>query len=270
MTDEQLLGREDGGVLWLTLNRPEAANALTPDQRDELVDRLEGAAERVEVRAVVLTATGRHFCTGADLRGSRPSPARPEGAPERVMGDVARMLAGGAQQLIAAIADCDKPVIAAVNGTAAGIGAHIALACDLVLAVEEARFIEVFVRRGLVPDGGGAWLLPRLVGLSRAKELMFFGDDLSAAEAERLGLVNRVVPAGSLEQVAAEWAARLAAGPTRSIGLTKRLLYRSLSSDLDAMLEAEAFAQETAGQTADHREGVVAFFEKRPANFQGK
>jgi len=269
MTDEQLLAREDGGVLWLTLNRPEAANALTPDQRDELVDRLGGAAERVEVRAVVLTATGRHFCTGADLRGSRPSPARPEGAPERVMGDVARMLAGGAQQLIAAIADCDKPVIAAVNGTAAGIGAHIALACDLVLAAEEARFIEVFVRRGLVPDGGGAWLLPRLVGLSRAKELMFFGDDLSAAEAERLGLVNRVVPAGSLEQVAAEWAARLAAGPTRSIGLTKRLLNRSLESDRATAFREEALAQELNMTTHDANEGVAAFVERRDPVFRG-
>jgi 2-(1,2-epoxy-1,2-dihydrophenyl)acetyl-CoA isomerase len=269
MTDEQLLAREDGGVLWLTLNRPEAANALTPDQRDELVDRLGGAAERVEVRAVVLTATGRHFCTGADLRGSRPSPARPEGAPERVMGDVARMLAGGAQQLIAAVADCDKPVIAAVNGTAAGIGAHIALACDLVLAAEEARFIEVFVRRGLVPDGGGAWLLPRLVGLSRAKELMFFGDDLSAAEAERLGLVNRVVPAGSLEQVAAEWAARLAAGPTRSIGLTKRLLNRSLESDRATAFREEALAQELNMTTHDANEGVAAFVERRDPVFRG-
>jgi 2-(1,2-epoxy-1,2-dihydrophenyl)acetyl-CoA isomerase len=269
MTDEQLLGREDGGVLWLTLNRPEAANALTPDQRDELVDRLGGAAERVEVRAVVLTATGRHFCTGADLRGSRPSPARPEGAPERVMGDVARTLAGGAQKLIAAIADCDKPVIAAVNGTAAGIGAHIALACDLVLAAEEARFIEVFVRRGLVPDGGGAWLLPRLVGLSRAKELMFFGDDLSAAEAERLGLVNRVVPAGSLEQVAAEWAARLAAGPTRSIGLTKRLLNRSLESDRATAFREEALAQELNMTTHDANEGVAAFVERRDPVFRG-
>jgi 2-(1,2-epoxy-1,2-dihydrophenyl)acetyl-CoA isomerase len=286
MTDEQLLVREDGGVLWLTLNRPDAANALTPDQRDELVDGLEGAAERVEVRAVVLTATGRHFCTGADLRAAQqgpsgplrsstksgkhvPSPARPEGAPERVMGDVARTLAGGAQKLISAIADCDKPVIAAVNGTAAGIGAHIALACDLVLAAEEARFIEVFVRRGLVPDGGGAWLLPRLVGLSRAKELMFFGDDLSAAEAERLGLVNRVVPAGSLETVAAEWAARLAAGPTRSIGLTKRLLNRSLESDRATAFREEALAQELNMTTQDANEGVAAFVERRDPQYRG-
>ena len=269
MTDEQLLGREDGGVLWLTLNRPEAANALTPDQRDELVDRLGGAAERVEVRAVVLTATGRHFCTGADLRGSRPSPARPEGAPDRVMGDVARTLAGGAQKLIAAIADCDKPVIAAVNGTAAGIGAHIALACDLVLAAEGVRFIELFVRRGLVPDGGGCWLLPRLVGLQRVKELMFFGDDLPAAEAERLGLVNRVVPADELDKLAGEWGARLAAGPTRSIGLTKTLLNRSLDVDRATAFREEALAQELNMTTRDANEGVAAFVERRDPTYEG-
>src|SRR4029450_10263583 len=124
MTDEQLLVREDGGVLWLTLNRPDAANALTPDQRDELADRLDGASERVEVRAVVLTATGRHFCTGADLRASRRGPERPDGAPEKVVGDVARMLAGGAQRLIAPIPDCDTPLIRGVNAARAGAGAH--------------------------------------------------------------------------------------------------------------------------------------------------
>ena len=218
---------------------------------------------------MVLTATGRHFCTGADLRASRPGPERPDGAPEKVVGDVARMLAGGAQRLIAAIADCDKPVIAAVNGTAAGIGAHMALACDLVLAAEGARFIEVFVRRGLVPDGGGAWLLPRLVGLSKAKELMFFGDDLGAVEAERLGLVNRVVPADKLGQVAAEWAGRLAVGPTRSIGLTKRLLNRSLESDRATAFREEALAQELNMTTQDANEGVAAFVERRDPRYRG-
>jgi 2-(1,2-epoxy-1,2-dihydrophenyl)acetyl-CoA isomerase len=284
MTDEQLLVREDGGVLWLTLNRPEAANALTPDQRDELADRLDDASARVEVRAVVITAAGRHFCTGADLRASRDSgpsgplrssksgkhvPVRPDGAPERVVGDVARMISGGAQRLVAAVADCEKPVIAAVNGTAAGIGAHLALACDLVLAAEGARFIEVFVRRGLVPDGGGAYLLPRLVGLSKAKELMFFGDDLGAAEAARLGLVNRVVPADELSEVAAEWATRLAQGPTRSIGLTKRLLNRSLDSDRATAFREEALAQELNMTTHDANEGVDAFVERRDPEYRG-
>jgi 2-(1,2-epoxy-1,2-dihydrophenyl)acetyl-CoA isomerase len=267
--DEQLTAREDGGVLWLTLNRPEAANAVTPDQRDRLIELLEDASGRLDVRAVVITATGKHFCTGADLRQSRPGPMRPEGVPELVVGDVARMILGGAQRLITAVVDCEKPVIGAINGTAAGIGAHLALACDLVVAVEEARFIEVFVRRGLVPDGAGAWLLPRRIGLQKAKEMMFFGDAVSAAEAERLGLVNRVVPADELEKVAGEWAARLASGPTRSIGLTKALLNRSLDSDRATAFREEALAQELNMQTHDANEGVDAFKERRDPDYLG-
>ena len=267
--DEQLIAREDGGVLWLTLNRPEAANAVTPDQRDRLIDLLDDASARLEVRAVVITATGKHFCTGADLRHSRPGPARPDGVPDLVVGDVARMIHAGAQRLITAVVDCEKPVIGAINGTAAGIGAHLALACDLVVAVEEARFIEVFVRRGLVPDGAGAWLLPRLIGLQKAKEMMFFGDAVAAAEAERLGLVNRVVPVDELEKVAAEWAARLASGPTRSIGLTKALLNRSLDSDRATAFREEALAQELNMQTRDANEGVDAFKERRDPDYQG-
>jgi 2-(1,2-epoxy-1,2-dihydrophenyl)acetyl-CoA isomerase len=267
--DDQLTAREDGGVLWLTLNRPEAANALTPDQRDRMIDLLADASRRVEVRAVVITATGQHFCTGADLRASRGGPARPAGVPEQVMGDVARVIQQGAQRLVTAVVDCEKPVIGAINGTAAGIGAHLALACDLVLAAEGARFIEVFVRRGLVPDGAGCWLLPRLIGLQRVKELMFFGDDLPAAEAERIGLVNRVVPEGELEKVATEWATRLASGPTRSIGLTKALLNRSLDSDRPTAFREEALAQELNMSTHDANEGVAAFVERRDPMYEG-
>lgn len=267
--DDQLTAREDGGVLWLTLNRPEAANALTPDQRDRMIDLLADASRRVEVRAVVITATGKHFCTGADLRALRSGPARPAGVPEQVMGDVARVIQQGAQRLVTAVVDCEKPVIGAINGTAAGIGAHLALACDLVLAAEGARFIEVFVRRGLVPDGAGCWLLPRLIGLQRVKELMFFGDDLPAAEAERIGLVNRVVPEGELEKVATEWASRLASGPTRSIGLTKALLNRSLDSDRPTAFREEALAQELNMTTHDANEGVAAFVERRDPVYEG-
>jgi 2-(1,2-epoxy-1,2-dihydrophenyl)acetyl-CoA isomerase len=267
--DRQLVAREEGGVLWLTLDRPEAANSVTPDQRNRLIDLLASASERVEVRAVVITATGRHFCTGADLRASQGEPARPDGVPDKVVGDIQRMLRQGAQRLMAAILDCEKPVIAAVNGTAAGIGAHIALACDLVLAAEGARFIEVFARRGLVPDGAGCYLLPRRIGLQKAKELMFFGDDVPAAEAERLGLVNRVVPADELAAVAAEWAGRLATGPTRSIGLTKALLNRSLESDRATALRDEAAAQELNMTTHDANEGVAAFVERRDPTYLG-
>jgi 2-(1,2-epoxy-1,2-dihydrophenyl)acetyl-CoA isomerase len=267
--ESQLTAREEGGVLWLTLDRPDAGNALTPDQRDRLVDLLAEASARVTTRVVVLTATGRHFCTGADLRASQGGATHPDGVPERVVGDISRILATGAQRLVAAVLDCEKPVIAAVNGTAAGIGAHLALACDLVLAAEGARFIEVFVRRGLVPDGGGAWLLPRLIGVHRAKELMFLGDALDAADAERWGLVNRVVPADRLAAEAAEWAARLAAGPTRALSATKALLNRSLDTDRSAAFREEALAQELNMTTHDANEGVAAFVERRDPDYRG-
>ncbi|WP_406837733.1 enoyl-CoA hydratase/isomerase family protein [Streptomyces sp. AHU1] len=253
----------DNAVSWITLDRPEAMNALTRDQRERVIELLAAASADPAVRAVVITATGRGFCAGADLRGG---PA----AGERVPGDVARTIRLGAQRLIAAVLDCEKPVIAAVNGTAAGIGAHLAFACDLVVAAEPARFIEVFVRRGLVPDGGGAYLLPRLVGPQRAKELMFFGDALSAADAERIGLVNRVVPPGELEKTARAWAERLAAGPTRALALTKQLVNASLDTDRAAAFAAEAAAQEINMTTLDADEGVTSFVDRRVPRFEGR
>jgi 2-(1,2-epoxy-1,2-dihydrophenyl)acetyl-CoA isomerase len=268
--EEQLRYRVEDGVAWITLNRPEAGNALTPDQRNRMVALLEAASGDAAIRVIVLGAEGRHFCTGADLRADRgDGPARPEGAPERPTGSVARMIATGAQRLIAAVLDCEKPVIAAVGGTAAGIGAHLALASDLVIASEDARFIEVFVRRGIIPDGGGAYLLPRLVGLHIAKELVFFGDDLSAADAARIGLVNKVVPAAELDAAVLEWAQRLAGGPTVAIGLAKRLLNRSSESDRLTAFAEEAAAQELAMTSHDAQEGVASFVERRPTEFKG-
>ncbi|MFD5971552.1 enoyl-CoA hydratase/isomerase family protein [Streptomyces bacillaris] len=252
------------GVSWITLNRPEAMNALTPEQRERIIALLADASADPAVRAVVLTGTGRGFCAGADLRGA------PDRVRERLPGDVARTVRLGAQRLVAAVLDCEKPVIAAVNGTAAGIGAHLAFACDLVLAADTARFIEVFVRRGLVPDGGGAYLLPRLVGPQRAKELMFLGDALSAADAERIGLVNRTVEAGELEAVATAWAERLAAGPTRALALTKQLVNDALTGDRAAAFAAEAAAQEINMTTRDATEGVASFTERRTPRFQGR
>lgn len=252
-----------GQVAHLTLNRPEALNALTPAQRDRLIGLLAEASADPSIRAVVLTGTGRGFCAGADLRGGGT-------AGEQVAGDVARVIRLGAQRLIGAVLDCEKPVIAAVNGTAAGLGAHLALACDLVLAAESARFIEVFVRRGLVPDGGGAYLLPRLIGPHRAKELMFFGDAVSAPDAERLGLVNRVVPDADLTKTAHEWAERLATGPTRALALTKQLVNASLDSDRSTAFAAEATAQEINMTTRDAREGVASFVERRSAEYRGR
>ncbi|WP_327244935.1 enoyl-CoA hydratase/isomerase family protein [Streptomyces sp. NBC_01320] len=260
--DSLVLHATDNGVSWITLNRPEAMNAVTWDQRERVIALLGEASADPTVRAVVLTATGRGFCAGADLRGA-PSTG------DRVPGDVARTIRLGAQRLIAAVLDCEKPVIAAVNGTAAGIGAHLAFACDLVLAADSAKFIEVFVRRGLVPDGGGAYLLPRLIGPQRAKELLFFGDSLPAREAERLGLVNRVVPNHELTATARAWAQRLADGPTRAIALTKQLVNASLDSDRATAFAAEAMAQEINMTTQDANEGVASFVERRAPKYRG-
>jgi 2-(1,2-epoxy-1,2-dihydrophenyl)acetyl-CoA isomerase len=262
MTQAAVLHSTGDHVLSVTLNRPESLNALTPGQREDIIGLLSEASAAAEVRAVVITGTGRGFCAGADLRAAGT-------AGERLAGDVARTLRTGAQRLIAAVLDCEKPVIAAVNGTAAGLGAHLAFACDLVLAAESARFIEVFVRRGLVPDGGGAYLLPRLVGPQRAKELMFFGDALTAADAERLGLVNRVVRDEELEKTARAWAERLASGPTRALALTKQLVNASLDADRAAAFAAEAAAQEINMTTADAREGVRSFVERRSPEYRG-
>jgi len=268
--DQQVLHELRDRVAWITLNRPEAHNAITPDQRNRVIDLLSEASADLATRAVVLTANGKGFCTGADLRAGRARPApKPDGAPDRVAGDVGRMIRDGAQRLIASILDCEKPVIAAVNGTAAGIGAHMAFACDLVLVAESAKFVEVFVRRGLVPDGGGAYLLPRIIGVQKTKELLFFGDGLRAEDAMAIGLVNRVVPGDELIPTAEEWAARLAEGPTRSISLTKWLVNRSLESDRAAAFADEAIAQDLNMSTLDANEGVKAFLERRDPEFNG-
>ncbi|GGV54455.1 enoyl-CoA hydratase [Streptomyces longisporoflavus] len=271
--DSLVLHTTDNAVSWITLNRPEAMNAVTRDQRERVISLLADASADPAVRAVVITATGKGFCAGADLRGTPASATAATSATaptERVPGDVARTIRLGAQRLIAAVLDCEKPVIAAVNGTAAGIGAHLAFACDLVIAAEQAKFIEVFVRRGLVPDGGGAYLLPRLVGPQRAKELMFFGDSVPASDAERLGLVNRVVPAADLEKTARAWAERLATGPTRAIAMTKQLVNASLESDRATAFAAEAAAQEINMTTADANEGVASFVERRSPSYKGR
>jgi 2-(1,2-epoxy-1,2-dihydrophenyl)acetyl-CoA isomerase len=269
--DELIRYEVDGAVARITINRPDAGNSLTAAMRDRLARLFDDASASLGVRAVVLTGAGpKHFCTGAGLGGTQPAPpARPDGAPDRTAGEVARMVRRGWQRLVASILDCEKPVIAAVNGTAAGGGANLVLACDLVLMADSARLIEVFVRRGIMPDAGGCYLLPRAVGLARAKELMFFGDDLTAADAERYGIANRVVPAGELGALATAWAAKLAEGPTKAITMTKWLLNRSSESSRHTAFEEEAFAQELVSTTADSTEGMAAFRERRPPSFTG-
>jgi len=256
-------------VMTITLDRPEVHNAISPDQRNRMIGLFESASDDLNVRAVILTANGKGFCTGADLRAHREPSPRPAGAPERAILDVGRGIKTGAQRLVSSILDCEKPVVGAINGTAAGIGAHMAFACDLVIAAEGIRFIEVFVRRGIVPDGGGAYLLPRLVGPQKAKELLFFGDDVDAGEALSLGLVNKVVPAEELGATAAAWAQRLAAQPTKMLSLTKLMVNRSLESDRLTMYELEAMAQDIVMAGEDAQEGVNAFKDRRDPEWKG-
>jgi 2-(1,2-epoxy-1,2-dihydrophenyl)acetyl-CoA isomerase len=260
--------RAEDGALWLTLNRPDKGNALTPDQRDELVSLLEGASADASVRVVVLASEGKHFCTGADL--SAASGRGGVGATASGPGSVARMLRTGSQRLTAAVLDCEKPVVAEVHGAAAGIGAHLALAADFVVASDESRFIEIFARRGLVPDGGGAYLLPRLVGPRKAKELVLLADDLPAEEALALGLVNEVVALDSLRAATEKLVSRLAVAPTRALALSKWLLNRSLDSTREQAFADEAMAQEQNMATADAREGLAAFGERREPRFTGQ
>jgi 2-(1,2-epoxy-1,2-dihydrophenyl)acetyl-CoA isomerase len=269
-SEDKLRWEVSKGIGHLTIDNPEARNALSWDMRDTMADLLIEASASLDVRVVVLSGTGKGFCTGAQLGG--PTPERrpkPDGAPERVVGDAARMIRNGWGRLISSVLDCEKPVVAAVNGVAAGGGAHLALASDLVIMAEDARIIEVFVRRGIIPDAGGCYLLPRIIGLQKAKELMFFGDDVSAHEAERIGLVNKVVPPSELQATAAEWAERLATLPTKAIGMTKWLLNRSFESTRTTAFEEESFAQELVGHSQDSGEGMRAFIERRSAEFKG-
>lgn len=261
----------DGGIARITINRPDAGNSLTAEMRDHLADTCDELSATLSVRAVVLTGTGeKHFCTGAGLGGAQKAePARPEEAPDRTLGDVSRLIRRGWQRLVASILDCEKPVIAAVNGTAAGGGANLVLACDLVVMADTARLIEIFVKRGIIPDAGGCYLLPRIVGPQRAKELMFLGDDLSAADCERWGIANRVVPAAELGTTVDELAARLASGPTKAIAMTKWLVNRSTESSRHSAFEEEAYAQELVTATQDMAEGIKAFSERRQPDFRG-
>jgi 2-(1,2-epoxy-1,2-dihydrophenyl)acetyl-CoA isomerase len=246
------------GVATITLNRPDSLNALNAAMRRGLLAAIKAAGRDDAVRAVVLTGSGRGFCSGADLRG---------GPGERSFRTV---LTNEYNPLITAIRDLPKPMIAAVNGVAAGAGVSLALACDLVYAAEEARFILAFVRIGLVPDSGVNRALVRALGRHRAAELAFTGDPLSASEAAATGLINGVVPGDQLAAHASAVARRLAEGPTRAIGLTKRLINQAGGPGYAEGLALEAALQELAGRTEDHAEGVAAFSEKRDPRFVGR
>ncbi len=259
------------GIATITIDAADTGNSLTASMRDGLTDLFEWASADHAVRVIVLTGAGeRHFCTGANLGGpQKPAPPRPDGAPDRVVGDGARMIRRGWQRLIASILDSEKPVVARVNGTAAGGGAHLVLACDLVVMTQEAKLVEVFVRRGILPDAGGAWLLPRIVGPQITKELMFLADDVSAERCLQLGIANRVAPGTQFDTTVDELTGRLAQAPTKALGLTKWLVNRAFESSRHTAFEEEAAAQEWLMHSEDFQEGLAAFRERRSPEFKG-
>jgi len=253
----------DADVLTLTLNRPEKLNALNPGMLEQLTRALERAKHESAIRAVLLTGAGRGFCTGQDLaeRDVRP------GAPPI---DLSVSLGNYYNPLVRRMRELPKPIVCAVNGVAAGAGANLALACDLVIAARGASFVQAFARLGLVPDAGGSYFLPRLIGTARAMGLALLADKLSAEQAAEWGLIWKVVEDASLASEARTLAQRLASGPTRGYGLLKRALYASAGNSLDAQLDLERDLQREAGTSDDYREGVTAFKEKRTPRFAGK
>jgi len=253
----------DGGVLSITLNRPEKLNAFNPGMHQLLREALVRAASDEQVRAVLLTGAGRAFCAGQDL-------SEREVAPGAAPIDLSVSIGSHYNPLVRRLRELPKPVVCAVNGVAAGAGANIALACDLVLAARSASFVQAFARIGLIPDSGGTWFLPRKVGMARAMGLAMLGDPLSAEEAERWGLIWKVFEEKDLLSEAKQLASRLASGPTKGYALLKRAMHDSAGNSLDAQLELERDLQREAGFSEDYREGVAAFKAKRKPQFKGK
>jgi 2-(1,2-epoxy-1,2-dihydrophenyl)acetyl-CoA isomerase len=257
---QTLLYTIQDGVLTVTMNRPEVFNALNEQMKKELNTAFKEADKDPAVRCVVLRGAGeKAFCSGQDLKehaGSKRS--------------LKESLEKSYNPLIRKMRTIEKPIIGMINGVAAGAGCSIALACDMRFMSTTAKLIEVFIRIGLVPDSGSHWFLPRLVGMARAFEYASTGKDVTAKEADRVGLVNKIAPPEELEKVTMEIANAFASQPTRAIGLIKRTLNKSLAADLDSMLDYEAQIQQIASETEDHKEGLAAFLEKRPAKFKGK
>jgi len=251
----------------ITLARPEAKNALTIEMRDAIVDAVRSARADADVRALLITGEGDAFCAGMDLTASTVAKASEPDYETRSTSEALRV---GVQAFIRELWELDKPTVAAVNGAAVGPGAHLALACDFVLVHDDTRFIWSFAKFGLVVDAGGAYLLPRLVGLATAKAMVMLGDGARGDEAVELGLAYRCVPPDELARTAEELAVRLAAGPTRSLGLSKRLLNASFETDLARSLDAEGVAQSLAATTDDLVEGMAAFRERRDPEYTGR
>ena len=264
MSYEEITYEVSSGVATITLNRPKALNALNRQMTDELHKGLAEAAGDPAVRCLVVTGSGKGFSAGADLSQLEDSYRKGETVP---LGD---MLRDGYNRIILPIVHMEKPVVAAVNGVAAGAGASLALACDFRIASDKARFFQAFIKVGLVQDSGASYFLSRLVGLAKAMELAMLGDIIDANEALRLGLVTKVVPHDSLLDEVTAFAQKLASGPTRALGLSKRALYFGGDNDLEQTMDFEADLQAQMALTADHMEGVKAFLDKREAKFEGR
>jgi enoyl-CoA hydratase/carnithine racemase len=264
MTYECLLYEVKDGIAQLTLNRPERLNALGGTLRDDLLDAITRAAADSQVRVMVITGAGRGFCSGGDVKAMNE--ARERGG----AGQLVDKFAPSRDRTLLAMRDAPQPIIAAVNGPAAGAGMNLALGCDVRIASSAATFSQAFVKRGLHPDWGGTYFLPRAVGMAKACELIFTGEIIDAAEALRVGLVGRVVAPEELLPTARALARKIAAGPPVAIRLAKRALYHNLETDLRAALEFETFAQNVCRETDDAAEGIRAFVEKRPPVFRGR
>jgi enoyl-CoA hydratase/carnithine racemase len=265
MTDyKSLIYEVKDGITTLTLNRPERLNALGGTLRDDLYDAVLRTSRDADVRVILITGAGKGFCAGGDVKAMNEAK---EGRAERLLIDKVAPLR---DRVLLAMRDAPQPVIAAVNGAAAGAGMNLALGCDIRLASTAAKFTQAFVKRGLHPDWGGTYFLPRVVGMAKACELIFTGEIIDAQEALRLGIVSAVYPPEELMPAAYALARKIATGPPIAIRLAKRALYHSLDVDLRAALEFETFAQNIASETEDAREGIRAFVEKRPAVFKGR
>jgi len=261
MSSNSITFQIENNIAWVTLNRPDVFNSFNREMAMALQERLDECKHDPEVRAIVITGSGRAFCAGQDLKEVTTPEINP---------GFKKILEEHYNPIISRIRNIEKPIIAAVNGVAAGAGANIALACDIVVASENASFIQAFSKIGLIPDSAGTFFLPRLIGFQKASALMMLGDKIGAEEAEKLGMIYKVYFAEEFNAKVKELATTMATMPTKSLGMTKRLLNKSYANDLNTQLEFESKLQIEAAQSEDYEEGVKAFIEKRKPVFKGK